>query len=504
MGFADKFEPVPAIRPMLNVGCLFDIPTGDYFTGKNGESILNGGVAFLTGLGGRGNTFKSSIAHFMHLRILDRYLNSDGLLYDTEMSATINRMHDLAWSFPRIKDVDLQKTKRLVVTDKVRYTGTEFYDLYKENIQDRTESGKLYTLPFLDENGVFMKTRSPGIVEVDSFSMLSTDSVEKIQDAASAGESERNIEAMRDAGAKTQMMLEMPKLTAMSNVYTILTAHMGDNIIMDPHAPPQKKLTFLKNNVKFKNVPEKFTLLTNNCWYCMSSTLMAHRETKAPEFPRNSDDDLKGNTDLMAVTIMNLRGKSGPTGMPIEIVVSQSQGVLVGLTEFCYIKSMERFGLGGNDRNYYLELLPDVSLSRTTVRGKIDANVQLQRALEITSEMCQIFSLWYDVPLHYVCTAKQLYEDLKARGYDWNVLLNTRGWWAYREFEKDLPPFLSTYDLLKMRVGEYHPYWMPKQGIALATQTEASAATETTKDITPALAKAQMKAMEKAVEHANG
>ena len=60
------FQEAPEIRPSLNIGCLFDILlTGTYFIGKHGESILNGGLMYVTGVGGRGNTFKSTIAHFM-------------------------------------------------------------------------------------------------------------------------------------------------------------------------------------------------------------------------------------------------------------------------------------------------------------------------------------------------------------------------------------------------------------------------------------------------------
>ena len=155
---------------------------------------------------------------------------------------------------------------------------------------------------------------------------------------------------------------------------------------------------------------------------------------------------------------MNLRSKSGPTGLPFELVISQSEGVHVGLTEFNYIRSMDRFGLGGHDRSYYLELLPEVALSRTTIRGKIDSNPRLQRALEITSELCQITHLWHDVPKDKLCTPKQLYEDIKAKGYDWDELLDTRAWWTFDDYDHPIKR-LTTMDLLNMRLGEYTPYW---------------------------------------------
>ena len=58
-----------------------------------------------------------------------------------------------------------------------------------------------------------------------------------------------------------------------------------------------------------------------------------------------------------------------------------------------------------------------------------------------------------------LCTPLELYEDLKKLGYDWDQLLNTRGWWTVNN-DKHPVPFLSTYDLLMMRKEKYKPYWL--------------------------------------------
>ena len=57
-----------------------------------------------------------------------------------------------------------------------------------------------------------------------------------------------------------------------------------------------------------------------------------------------------------------------------------------------------------------------------------------------------------------LCTPKELYDALIQKGYDWNRLLETRGYWTFNNEQQALP-FLSTMDLLRMRVGLYHPYW---------------------------------------------
>ena len=132
------------------------------------------------------------------------------------------------------------------------------------------------------------------------------------------------------------------------------------------------------------------------------------------------------------------------------------------MTEFHYIKSCNRFGLGGNDRNYYLELIPDVKLSRTTIRQKTESDMKLRRAMNITSEMCQIYN-YMSLDQKYKCTPAQLYQELKDKGYDWDLILSkTRGWWTLIGEHEDTY-FLSTMDLLRMRIGEYVPYWYPEK-----------------------------------------
>ena len=111
-----------------------------------------------------------------------------------------------------------------------------------------------------------------------------------------------------------------------------------------------------------------------------------------------------------------------------------------------------------------LDLYPDVKLMRTTVRGICDADYLLQRAMEITSEMCQMQLIWKGDKLadKYRITPEELYTRIKDKGYDWSVLLNTRGYWVF-EGSTDPLNFLSTMDLLKMANDEYHPYWLPKK-----------------------------------------
>ncbi|MNE69305.1 hypothetical protein D3C80_1650230 [compost metagenome] len=105
-----------------------------------------------------------------------------------------------------------------------------------------------------------------------------------------------------------------------------------------------------------------------------------------------------------------------------------------------------------------MELRPNVALSRTKVRQKLNGDPLLRRAVEIQSEMLQLiqFQRKLDVP-----TPAALYEGLVKMGYDWEVLLGTRGYWMVKEEEHLCEKkFLSTMDLIRMLRFEYKPYWM--------------------------------------------
>lgn len=482
MSLKKHFKKAPKLRPQLNVGSVFDIPNGRYHIGKHGESVLNGGVAYFTGVAGKGNTFKSTLMHYLVLTILNRYACSISNVYDTEMSLTAERMYQLAQHMDNIAGVDLESEDRMLITDSTAMMGEEWFDALKAFAEDRVSKEHVktntVTTPFPNrEAGGFYTSIKPMVAEIDSLSMMTTTTVQTVFDKNEVGNSATNMSAMTDARIKTQMLNQFPTFTAANGVYILTSAHVGKQHQLDPYAPPAKQLQFLKGPQAFKNVPEKFSFLTNNLYFVHSAEVLQNRADKTCEFPKSSTDKRGGDTDLQLLTVQNLRAKNGPTGMPIEVIVSQSEGVLMGLTEFNLIKSLNRFGLEGNLQNYQLALLPGVALSRTTIRGKLDTIPKLRRAMEITAELAYMHNFGYrtentvDKPDYLneqetlehdlSCTAKELYDDLVAKGYDWDVLLDTRGYWVFQEDEKNEKPFLSTMDLLRMRAGLYHPYWLP-------------------------------------------
>ena len=155
------------------------------------------------------------------------------------------------------------------------------------------------------------------------------------------------------------------------------------------------------------------------------------------------------------VTLKLLRNKSGPSGYSLDILLSQRDGVLPSLTEFYFLKENDRFGIEGSDRSYWMTLFPEVKMGRTTLRENIDSNPLLRRAIKITADLLQIKQLYRNLP--QIDDLNDFYNKLQDK-YGWDVLLNTRDYWTFNQYEHEVP-FLSTLDLIEMYYDKYVPFW---------------------------------------------
>lgn len=497
------FKKAPSIRPMWNIGALFDIQTGKYYKGKHGESILCGGLNHFTGVAGLPNMFKTVISLFQQGSVMNRVSLAIMMAHDSENTLSPGRIMNVFRQFPELFGIDLVEQGRLLFTDATVYNGNEWWNAMREYADSRRKDKSiLITTPFMDEtSGELIKIPSPTLCFLDSLSGLQTEGVMNMYEKGDIGNKELNMVAMKAAGAKSQLIDQVTSVTGGSGLNILMTAHVGQEYQLDMYKPNVKKLKFLKGDLKLKKVPENFSFLTANCWYCVSLSPLLDAD-KLPEFPRDDEDDLKGDTDLIMITLVNLRGKSGPSGIPFEVVVSQSEGLKPELTEFVYCKGYDYYGISDKDGNkakgkpnFRLDLYPSVNLTRKSVRMLLETNQRLKRAMNITAEMCMMRNLWHDLPEGLLCTPKELYDDIIAAGYDWDLLLDSRGFWLPLEEKGTYAdiPFLSTMDLLNMRAGTYRPYWYDaavkakeKAMASIAKASEAEAGTDTKKPVTAA------------------
>lgn len=459
-------EAIDPYKILYNIGAMMDLPTGSYVRGVKGENILNGGFGALVAMVGRPNFFKSTIEHYMTLSAASRiaasgyapYINT----YDTEMNIHLDRLLIFSRRFKEFKDIDIIEAGIWKITDSTKHLGDEWYRILKDFLKsDKIKNKRQYIkdTPFIDKKGQVIKAMIPTFSEVDSLTKFVTADVEEISNKNAIGESGGNMIFARASLGKARLLMELPAVCNAASHYTIVTSHVSDISSMGatPNQPPQKKLQHMRQGEKIKGVPDDFLFLTNSLWQATNSTVLMNAARTGPEFPRTRETQEESPADLNKVTLKLLRNKSGPSGYVMDILVSQIEGVLPTLSEFFFIKENGRFGLEGSNTNYHLALLPEVSLQRTTVRENIDNNEKLRRAIKITADILQIKQLYPSLPFE-IPDLKVLREKLDKQ-YGWDLLLNTRDFWTFDQYENAVP-FLSSMDILEMYYDLYVPYFL--------------------------------------------
>lgn len=460
-----EFEEAPDIKPLANVGCTLDVPYGYYLKGIHGENILNGGASYGVGVVGKENMFKSTLMEFLFLTVCARLGITSSDIYDTEFNVHKEGLRRLISNIREFFEEDILATKRLIITNGQVYWGNQWYEKLRNFLKQKAEEFRkgnkqaMIELPFMDRNSKsYFKMPFPTASAIDSFSEFRTEDVVDIANKNEIGDSKRNTIHMRQGLSKYAFLSEMPYYLNSGSHWLFMTAQLGKDIMQDPYASPTAnvRLQHLRNNDKIMGVTRKFTYLTTDCWHVMHASVLRNDRTKGAEYPKHPGEDVPGDPDLNVIQVQNLRGKAGMSGLVQEIVVSQKDGVLPTVTELRYLRK-NKVGFEGNDQNYALELYPDVKLSRTTARTKFEQDSRLRRAMTITTELFQHDMLGNMTEAEMV-SAAQLRVDLEKLGYNWDQLLDTRGWWAPVGVHEDIK-FLSTKDLLQMRTGQYIPYW---------------------------------------------
>ena len=464
---------VPTLN--INIGACLDMIHCEFNVGKMGETIINGGLPQYIGLIGSVNNYKTTIAHFMALSAKLKIIKSGYPSFietlDTEMSIKPSRLKALASNVGTelIPHIEAGSWR---VTNPSTISTNDWVSKFEDYV-DEKEKNKTLDIEFdaFKDNysGKTIINKIPTFLEIDTISKFTNEkALDKLSDN-DLDSSDTNTVFMNIGMFKKKFLLPLPRNLTRANIYAILTAHVSEKIEMltgpAMYVRPSKQLQYLKGGDEIEGGTKEFKQTTNLMLQAHTAKLLANKATKQAEYPMDEND--KSETDLNVVMLTVLRNKSGQSGISIPIVVSQSQGVLPTLTEFHYLKEVGKFGMEGNDRIYNMELYPEVKLQRTTVRKKIDNDPLLRRAINITAELFQMIMLRSEYKeSKYIINPKDLYEKIKSMGYDWNKLLDTRGYWLIDQYDLEIDkPFLSTPDLVNMYFEEYHPWWYPKDGI---------------------------------------
>lgn len=455
----------PEHRISYAVGAGLDIPTGIFVKCKYGDHILNGGLACYVGLVAKGNNYKSTICEYMLLSAMQPWDQSVLDHFDAEINMLRSehaRFINHHTGYPTGTDLfgngDIQSA-RWLVTDASSMYANQWFEAYKNYSNEKIKQKVKVTLPLLDRAGREIEIIYPTFHFVDSMSKLKTEDVIEKANEAEVGDSDNNTTWMNEGRAKKQIMNQVHLHAGSGSCNFLFTAHISDNSIqMDARTPPKKVMNQLSQREKFKGVPDDITYMPLYVWYAYHTEVLMHKESKECLYPSSNSKRYSGDADLYEVSLNMLRSKVGQTAVKMNLVVSQIEGVHPGLTYYRYLRA-NKFAMVGNDLTHSCVLMPEVKLTRTTVRDKLDNDPKLVRALQFCTELLQLellqFRKWADV----LCTPEVLYQDLIQKGYQWDELLSTRFKMSPDHYDNPIR-YLSVVDLLMMRAGKYTPYWM--------------------------------------------
>lgn len=465
-GYVDQ---APALRPLINVSPIFDVITGDWADGPQGTKVLNGGFMPFVAYIGEGNTFKSTIMNSCMIRALSRHPSATASTYDTEGSFQISRMVKLAQPYPSLAGEDFYtQDSRYSLTTSTEMDGEDWFNGLKKMAQAKiADKSQFGTTPFIDssipDGKTLLKFPYPTFVALDSMSEFRTGASREKMEKNKIDDKEVNDYFMRAGLEKSRMITEIPQFCGRSGIYLLTTAHVDDTINMSGK-PERKKLTYMRQGQDIKRVPKNFSFLTNHCWEIIKSAPYYNSDRSGPYYPSKTSGTTDDKTDLMLVTFHGLRNKSGLSGIPVSLVVSQSQGVLFDLSHYDLISQREDMGLTKKGHSYTAVFYPEKVLMRTTIRDLLEEDKKLARAIELSCEIALMYMFKDTIGNKYRMPFEEIYTKVSEKGYDWNKILETRGYWLYEEEVKELnpPPYLSGYDLLRIAADEYHPAFLKK------------------------------------------
>lgn len=476
----------PITTPLLNVGALLDIPTGHYIEDEHGMPVLNGGLGPIHSVTGPGNSFKSEILNYLFGTVLQRYgqytydsetdeltvpsvEGATGLWYDTESSYSYDRLAE-----PLSNTIDrrinmmtmtsglIQNHIRLVQGHQIN--SEQIFARFRDISAERRKTRKkgLQTAFYDAKQSQYMTMQPPIYGIWDSLSEAkSTDIEEKFEAKGNVGDMDKQTMFMRDGLVKTQMITQMPNLTMRGDIYFGIVAHnTKEGPKMEMHAPTPPRLSYSAAGRVDKGVGPKFDFINYlKLEIARAAPYPNSSSDKSARYPLTEEDRSKDQKGFMRSIVTMTRNKTGTSGIVLSFVMVQGEGLQSTLTEFDFLRE-QKFGWLGNDQNYQLMMCPDINLSRTTVRQKLMESPKLRRAINFMSELRQIKLYWKQKHVdNYYMDPEEMIKAITDKGFDWDILLDTRDYWCFREHERALKPYLSTGALVKMARTDWKPHW---------------------------------------------
>lgn len=436
--------------PYVNTGTMFDLYTGKFKPGIGDSWVLDGGLSQCLGISGRGQTYKSSLAGSLFANALLVHPLAEALVYETEGTIASEERYDdfVPESTPVSKRINFYNSNDMSLT--------EFYEVFRQYVDYKLKNKKDFIVdsPFLNpDTGKPYKCWVPTFVIIDSYSRARTSKGDDIYEKNTLDDPSTNTVFMVEANVKTRLMNDFPIRCTKAGMYSILTAHVGNKIDMDPYNKTPKQLQYMKGIDKMKNVGSNFEFLTTTLVQTLgASTLYASDKDKTCRYPTKDSTPVEVNQ----VDTMMVRCKNNAAGIKLPFVISQYQGILNAVTDFHFLRENKNYGLDvqGNNQAFSPIIYPDHWVRRTNIRDLCDNDYALYRALELIAQLCFIQAMWstWRMP-DFIRMPPEEFADKLKNSHSCSVdrVLQSTGTWSTSKQERER---LTILDVLRLLTAE--------------------------------------------------
>jgi len=422
----------------LNTGTIFDLATGDFRPGKNGQQILNGGLFLTNAVTGRPQTYKTSTSMGYFTRALRNYNESKGLCYETEMSLQgVDRVVALSGN---PNDDDLRS--RFEYYDNTELALEDLFDVIKSIAKDKDKNKKdlVRETPFIDKDGKYIKSWVPTIIGIDSWSAASSLKELSLYDEHQIGDSKTNMVAMNDGRIKSVFARQLPYICGARGIYIVSTAHIGNNIKLDPYSAPTKDLPMMRANDKLKSVGTQYSFLAMNMVETRKVEPLLDSKKKCLYPSENCTSDV----ELQKITSFITRCKNNISGSSFDHISSQFTGIQEYLEYYMLIVDSKSALIEGRD-NQKLGIT-DHEFNRLSIRKLIASDYTFCRALEILGQFVFVRNRW-NIPIIKNMGYVEFCKKFNASASLKEEMLNSTGIWDFIG-SKGKRPYMSIMDIV--------------------------------------------------------
>ena len=426
---------------------LLDYATGSYVLGHDGKWYITGGLPqHIIAVVGPNGAYKSTFAAAMIMRSANIYYDADVLIDDTEDSLDKDKKRALLMGEDLYR-ADIEN--RVLWLPGSEYTLDKLYKFIYDLCMKKSARKKdfLVKSPYIDfKTGEPLEIWVPTYIFIDSLTELYSDAEDELINNGKKGLSDANTAMMLDGNKKTLLIRSLKTLCMKYGLIVVVTGHFDKVVQMGMFDVTPKDTTFSKQDWKTKGVGSK--LKFNASLYIRTQTSILQDSDKEPEYGIGSGSF----KDVMEVQVVVERSKTACAGTVLPFVATQSTGILNAVTNYHYLRRMNEYdGLVGNKQRHHVGLVPNITLTRNTVRELTEGSYELRRALEIAAQYCYIKNNWRTdtLPVDFGKSANEVFDILmsdKNKGMVSDIV-NSRGYWTYCKSDR---PYMDLFEIMRI------------------------------------------------------